>query len=120
MPAPAQAAPTPLTASCEDGAYSGRFVLHYDTAAGLHRIQDGRGGSGPYIADTGTMRVRIFYRKATAEHEVYNGTRSGLSAGFGHEVDIPEGTRVPANGTAFVQVAFTGGGSGCTAVGRFR
>jgi hypothetical protein len=120
VPAPAQAAPTTLTATCADGEYSGRLVLRYNTVAGTHRIVGALGGSGPYIADTGTMRVRVFYRQATAEREVYDGTRSGLSAGFDHEVDIPEGTRVPADGTAYVRVAFTGGGSGCTAERRFR
>jgi len=120
VPAPAQAASATLTASCTDGAHSGKLVLRYDTVAGLHRIVDGRGGFGPYIADTGTMRVRLFYRQATAERVVYEGTRSRLSAGFGHEVDIPEGTQVPADGTAYVRVAFTGGENGCTAERRFR
>src|SRR5689334_9292880 len=114
-PSPAQAVPATVTASCTDGPYSGKFVLRYDTAAGYHRIKEGRGGSGPYIADTGTMRVRVFYRQAAAERVVHSGTRSGLSAGYDHGLGVPDGTLVPAEGTAYVRGAVTGGGYGCTA-----
>lgn len=114
--APAQAVPVTLTVSCADGGYSGKFVLRYNTVAGKHHIVGGRGGSGPYIGDSGTMRVRIFYRQSTVERVVYDGTRSRLSAGSDHVADIPEGTQVVADGTAYVRVAFTGGEYGCTAV----
>jgi hypothetical protein len=120
VPTPAQAVPVTLTASCADGGYSGKFVLRYDTMAGLHHIVGGRGGSGPYIGDSGTMRVRVFYRQATTERVVHDSALSELPAGFNHVADIPDGTRVPADGTAYVRVAFTGGGYGCTAERQIR
>lgn len=119
-PSPAQAVPATLTASCTDGPYSGKFVLRYDTVAGIHRIKEGRGASGPYIADTGTMRVRVFYRQATTERVVHSGTRSGLSAGYDHDLGVPDGTQVPTDGITYVRVEFTGGGYGCTAEGLIR
>lgn len=120
VPAPAQAVAVPLTASCVDGEHTGKFVLRYDLVGGMHRIVDVRGGFGPYVGDSGTMRVRVFYRKATTEHVVHDSALRGLSAGFNHVADIPENTRVPADGTAYVRVAFTGGGYGCTAETRIR
>lgn len=117
---PAHAASTTITTTCTDGEYTGKFVLRYDTLAGLHSVLDGRGGAGPYIGDSGTMRVRVSYRQGLAERVVFDKTRDGLEAGFDHPVDFPAGTRVPADGTASVRVWFSAGEFGCTAERRIR
>ncbi|HEX8868925.1 MAG TPA: hypothetical protein VF821_24910, partial [Lentzea sp.] len=75
----AQAATRSVTATCTEGDFSGKFTLTYDVGA-EYRLRKGRGAAGPYIADTGEMRVRVHHLDGTTQTTLLSRTKSGLSS----------------------------------------
>ncbi|MET8761732.1 hypothetical protein [Lentzea sp. NPDC004782] len=110
----AQAATSSVTATCTEGDFSGRFTLSYDIGA-EYRLKTGRGAAGPYIADTGAMRVRVMHREGAMQTTLLTRSKSGLKSDEVGEVPV-NGTDAPRSGRAWVEVRFSdSSGVKCTA-----
>ncbi|MCS7475738.1 hypothetical protein ACFFQW_41170 [Umezawaea endophytica] len=116
----AGAAGNQVSGSCRSGSFSGSFTLAYEADGEAYLPTAVRGGVGPYIGDSGTVKIRLSHVDATGvEHEAYLKTRTGVPAGR-FSFTIPSGTSLPRTNEAAVAVSFSGGGSGCSAKAELR
>ncbi|MDT7786727.1 MAG: hypothetical protein QOF58_5146 [Pseudonocardiales bacterium] len=115
MSAPAaQAATASATATCTEGAFSGKFTLTYDIGA-EYRLRMGRGAAGPYIADTGAMHVKVYHRVGTTQSTLLTRSTTGLRSDEEGQVPV-SGTKVARSGRAWLEVKFAdSSGVKCTA-----
>jgi hypothetical protein len=110
----AQAATGSVTAKCVEGDFSGKFTLTYDIGT-EYRLRKGTGAAGPYIADTGEMRVQVHHRVGTSQTTLLTKSRTGLRSDEVAEVPTNR-TAVPRTGRAWVEVKFAdSSGEKCTA-----
>ncbi|WP_410674349.1 hypothetical protein [Amycolatopsis sp. cmx-4-68] len=114
MPAaPAQAATVKqVTSSCRSGDFGGTFTLRYETSGGSYHPIGAITTSGPYIGDSGTLSLRIYYRVGATTHTVY--TRSTPTTGSTSET-LPSGLDVPVTAHGSASATFDNGLTSCVA-----
>lgn len=111
----AQAATRSVKATCTEGGFRGEFTLTYDVLS-EYRLRKGTGAAGPYIADTGAMRLRVIHSEGTSQSTLLSRSTSGLKSDEAGEVPV-NGTTVPRSGRAWFEVRFAdSSGVKCTAV----
>ncbi|MEV6875948.1 hypothetical protein [Amycolatopsis sp. NPDC051128] len=110
-----------VSSSCAAGTFRGTFSITYQPAgpAEYHPTIATIGG-GPYIGDSGTFAMDVFYVDADgAANSVYTGKFTG-TAGTKVSVHLPEDVKVPQDRPSYVSVSFDGGAGPCTARAEIR
>jgi hypothetical protein len=116
----AQAAGGRAVGSCSSGTFSGSFTVTYDTVGTVHRLQVARVALGPYIGNSGTLKLRATHINATGvERQVYSRTWSGVPSGQ-RTYTLPDDVSIPSADIGYVTATFSSGGLGCTAKATIR
>lgn len=105
----AQAATASTTAKCANGSFSGWFTLHYAVGSANYVMKRGTGAAGPYIADSGAMRVDLLHQ-STPGGGVTQIRRTVTGLASDEVAEIPFGNgKVSREGRTWIDVTFLAG-----------
>ncbi len=107
--------------SCAAGSsFVAKLTLKYETTDGNHHPVSATMASGPYIGDSNTLFLRIFFVEHGETTNVYSRFwRGRIPARL--TVPIPDDVTTPDSATSYVSAAFSGGsGALCTAKAEIR